>query len=232
MASILRSITDRIEEAAVNAVDTLQELEKLMTAQAEKSGTDEDYYDNYVDDEDAQNSSPNDDFEMFEDQYNPLDGMAENLRQELFSQGIGPETFKEHLEAFASAITWKEPFILMLMSFHISVLVLAVFFSKRGHFNARVALFCFIALVVYSAERLNSYGSAHWQEWGITQNYFDNGGWFMATMVCGPLLTVFVGMLLGIIWEAKLLMTEVQIQKRRRLAHRAERQRTTKAKKE
>lgn len=215
--SILKSVTDRIEDVVENAMDTLQELEKLLVASVDTVGKDDD---NYLY-ENVQEASPqgnvfdDDEIEMREDQYNPLDSMAENIQQEIFSQSVGPETFKEHIEAFASAIAWKEPFILILLSFHLSVLILSVAIYRRESFNARVAMFCFIALVIGSAEWLNAYGAAHWQEWGITQDYFDGGGWFMAVMVCGPLLTVFVGMLLSMIWEAKLLITEVQMQKYR-----------------
>ena len=66
-----------------------------------------------------------------------------------------------------------------------------------------------IGLIVRLAEYLNTTGSARWQEFGITQNYFDRGGIFMGIMVCAPLLMVCLCMLIHMIREASNLLKDV-----------------------
>ena len=66
-----------------------------------------------------------------------------------------------------------------------------------------------IGLIVRLAEYLNTTGNARWQEFGITQNYFDRGGIFMGIMVCAPLLMVCLCMLIHMIREASTLLKDV-----------------------
>ena len=70
--------------------------------------------------------------------------------------------------------------------------------------------------VVYSlvrlAERLNQYASQHWQDWAITQNYFDEKGIFVSILLCAPLLVDSFIMLVLFLREASQLLVQVKRQ--------------------
>lgn len=123
---------------------------------------------------------------------------------------IGPQTPREHFDAFRSAITWSENFILGLIAFQVLMFVLSLAVSRRdGPLTPRVCVLLFIGIVVRSAERLNSLGSQHWKSFA-TQDYFDSRGVFVGIMLCGPLLLDCLMMLFMFLREASTLVVQVK----------------------
>ena len=152
-----------------------------------------------------------------EDQQNyegsPLDGITEEVLGGIFASQSGPQTFREHVDAFSSAITWNEPFIYSLVIFHlimIALMFIAVTTKHSRSLEFRVALFVFLAVLVRCSEAANTYLRENFEEYGITQNYFDAKGVFMMVMVCLPLLSVCFILLISFLIEAKNLMITVK----------------------
>lgn len=139
----------------------------------------------------------------------PLMGMADSVMSDIMSNQVGPQTSKEHIQAFAAAIRWTEPFIQSVIAFHVLVIVLAVAVSRKGSLYGRMGLMLVVGIIVRLAERLNAMGASRWREFS-TQNYFDKNGIFMGIMVCAPLLLVCLLMLVSIIWEAQQMLLDVK----------------------
>eukprot|EP00571_Detonula_confervacea_P016788 CAMPEP_0172298674 /NCGR_PEP_ID=MMETSP1058-20130122/1219_1 /TAXON_ID=83371 /ORGANISM="Detonula confervacea, Strain CCMP 353" /LENGTH=241 /DNA_ID=CAMNT_0013007959 /DNA_START=105 /DNA_END=830 /DNA_ORIENTATION=+ len=151
-----------------------------------------------------------DDLENIEDAYeSPLMGMADSVMSDIMSSQVGPQTSREHIEAFTAAITWNESFIKFLLAFNVLVVIAAVTLSRKGGIYTRMCFMIFVAIIVRLAERLNAIGASRWREFA-TQNYFDKNGIFMGIMVCAPLLMVCLFMLISMVMEASTLLVDVQ----------------------
>jgi hypothetical protein len=75
----------------------------------------------------------------------------------------------------------------------------------------RFSMFGIISVVIYFAKEFNGYAAEHYDSWGITQDYFDTNGVFMACMVCSPLMVIFMGMMLHLFFEIKDLMVQLKV---------------------
>ena len=116
----------------------------------------------------------------------------------------------EHFDAFRSAITWSEPFVLGLLAFQMVVFFLCLYVSRRNAPLApRVCMLVFIGVVVRSAEYLNRWGGKHWESFA-TQDYFDHRGVFVGIMLSGPLLLDSLMMLFKFVAEAGSLLIAVK----------------------
>jgi len=141
----------------------------------------------------------------------PLQGMAEDVLSDIMSKQNGPESFWEHLQAFHAAINWSEPFILCLIAFHVLVFSMTIYMLRRQPTTTNLQLL-FLAIITITcrmAGRLNTYGQQHWEEWGITQNYFDSQGFFIATCLCLPLIFICLIVLINMLREAGSLLIQV-----------------------
>lgn len=116
----------------------------------------------------------------------------------------------EHFDAFRSAITWSEAFILGLIAFQIAVFFLCHYVSRReGALTPRVCMLVFIGVIVRSAEYLNIWGANNWERFA-TQDYFDKRGVFVGIMLSGPLLLDSLMMLFMFVAEAGSLLVKVK----------------------
>eukprot|EP00591_Stephanopyxis_turris_P012046 CAMPEP_0195518666 /NCGR_PEP_ID=MMETSP0794_2-20130614/13455_1 /TAXON_ID=515487 /ORGANISM="Stephanopyxis turris, Strain CCMP 815" /LENGTH=253 /DNA_ID=CAMNT_0040647683 /DNA_START=151 /DNA_END=912 /DNA_ORIENTATION=+ len=159
----------------------------------------------------AQKEDPSGEYDDLDDEsFNPLNGIADGVIGDIMSAQSGPQTFRENVDAFKSAITWKEPFIIALVAFQVFMMLLAAFAIRRKSFELRVAIFLVIFLLVRGSEYANDYLRVHYEEYGITQNYFDTGGVFTSIMLCGPLLIICICLLFSFLWEAKTLLVQVK----------------------
>ena len=122
----------------------------------------------------------------------------------------------DQFHAFRHAITWSEPFILCLVVFHVFMFGVSIWvtFPNRGMVPRLAVMLC-IAGVVRGSEWINRYGDEHWSSFA-TQNYFDRQGFFMLTMVCGPLLLDSIIMLVLLLREAGQLLVAVKKEEFRR----------------
>ena len=135
---------------------------------------------------------------------------------------MGPQTAKEHIQAFTAAITWNEPFIQCIVAFHVLVITAAIILTRKGGVYSRTGLMVFVGILIRLAEWLNDIGARRWREFA-TQNYFDKSGIFMGIMLCAPLLLVCLALLLSMTWEAKNLLVDVQAMKGKAQAHQKQR---------
>ena len=129
----------------------------------------------------------------------------------LFLEQVSPQSFSDSVNAFRSAITWNEPFIIGLVSFHILALFTTLYVTKRGGVSSGMVLLVFLAGIVRSAEYLNKYGANNWEQFA-TQNYFDENGVFISIMLCAPLLLTALIMLISYLREAARLLVQVKRQ--------------------
>jgi hypothetical protein len=143
----------------------------------------------------------------------------------IYNSQVGPQTPREHFDAFRQAIAWSEPFILALAAFQLVMFVLCLWASRRdAGLTYRVVLMLLIAVLVKSAEYLNQTAGEHWESFA-TQNYFDDRGIFVAIMFCAPLLLDSFIMLAMFLREAGQLLVQVkraEIKKKRQPAKEGE----------
>jgi len=141
----------------------------------------------------------------------PLEGMADSVLKDILKgQSIGPQTPMEHINAFRSAITWNEPFIIGLIAFQVIMFTAALYVSKRDRGIApRLTVMVMIGSLVKLSQHINSYAAEHWASFA-TQNYFDKRGVFIGIMFCGPLLLNCFMMLFLFLREASQLLIEVK----------------------
>mmetsp|Transcript_8114 Transcript_8114/g.9803 ORF Transcript_8114/g.9803 Transcript_8114/m.9803 type:complete len:266 (+) Transcript_8114:88-885(+) len=231
-AGLFERIANEVIETAERAAQVLDEgLSIVMSGGADDAGSS-----STTDAKVPSGTPPPQDFHMGEDimdgmdmdemaqmmgESSPLQGIAEGVIGDIMANSASqPETAWEHVQAFTSAITWKEPFVLSLLIFQIVIFGLSIWASnpQRG-LVPRFTMMLLIGALVRSAEYINTYASQHWEEWGITQNYFDRHGIFVGIMFCGPLLLNCFIMLLRFLREASQLLIEVkkvEIQKQRK----------------
>eukprot|EP00039_Didymoeca_costata_P005724 m.83948 g.83948 ORF g.83948 m.83948 type:complete len:163 (-) comp12946_c0_seq5:1073-1561(-) len=96
---------------------------------------------------------------------------------------------------FVESVNWKEPWILALVTFHITCTFLIC--VSRSRPNLQMVLFFTMAGLGFAAEYINEIAALNWQKFS-EQQYFDHGGFFVAVMLCFPILINLV--ILTIIW--------------------------------
>lgn len=205
MTSALQELQSYIGEVLSTTASKLADAEDLIfgvssSAESSAETTTDDHEDYY-------NSNGDESFE--DDFFNPLDGIKESIKQDVFSQHVGPKNFFEHIAAFTSAINWTEPFILAILMFHVIIIASTIWARYNKNMVGQMTIIGLITILVYFSETLNFWGSSNWEEFA-TQNYFDPHGFFMVTMVGTPLLLVFIGIMFSFTREARSLLTELQ----------------------
>lgn len=118
---------------------------------------------------------------------------------------------RESFDAFRSAITWSEPFIIGIITFQIVMLFSTLFVTKRCRMGSGLVFLTILAVIVRSAEWLNQYGAKNWESFA-TQNYFDERGIFISIMMSAPLLFMAFFMLISYLREASSLLVKVKKQ--------------------
>ncbi|CAB9526906.1 Transmembrane protein 18 [Seminavis robusta] len=140
----------------------------------------------------------------------PLEGIAESVISDLMANQAKPEGFLDHVNAFRSAITWSEPFIIGIVSFQIIMFIACILVSRPSvGLGPRLSVMVFIGALVRSVEYLNQIAGQHWKEFA-TQNYFDHRGVFVSFMVSGPLLFYCLIMLIMFVRESSQLLVQVK----------------------
>jgi len=153
--------------------------------------------------------------DMPEDFEHPLKGIADSVMDDILAGQKRPEGILENITAFRHAVRWTEPFVMSIVAFQIIMFVLCLLVTQK---NVRLAprLVYMIAVFAFvrSAEYLNDYGRANWEQIA-TQNYFDQQGIFVSVMISAPLLLDSLIMLFIYLREASQLLVVV---KRRQIA--------------
>ena len=148
--------------------------------------------------------------DVLDDETSPLEGIASGVIKDILSKQAqnGPQTFTEQIQAFKSAVTWSEPFVLSLVVFNVIITLLCFLASRKKY--GRVFLMCIITAIIVSAQYINSYAAIHWESFA-TQNYFDQNGIFLSIMLCAPLLINSLGLLISLVLEAASLLVKVKV---------------------
>lgn len=138
--------------------------------------------------------------------------LLEKLSGELRS-GFGPAV--DSFIGFFHAIDWKEPWLICLILFHVTLLLVVIVSRRNVNFQLCLSLLSFSG--VYLAERINTFLAKNWKSFA-GQNYFDPHGLFISVLWSGPLL------LLSMLIMVNTLITLCQLiikWKRAELRHRA-----------
>ncbi|XP_008783402.1 transmembrane protein 18 [Phoenix dactylifera] len=112
--------------------------------------------------------------------------LFEKLSGELRS-GFRPAV--DNFVGFFHAIDWKEPWLICLLLFHLSLLLTTIISRKNVNFQLCLSILAFTG--VYLAERINNFMGKHWKSFA-SQNYFDPHGLFISVLWSGPLLFVTI----------------------------------------
>jgi hypothetical protein len=119
-------------------------------------------------------------------------------------------TLREDFLAFYHAITWSDKGFILLLSFHLLVLFLAI--SLRRNTDASIALFVLICGSVLAASYINTFFAAErWKSTGLfSQNYFDERGNFVSLFFSAPLLLIVFGQMVYSLIVASNLLIKVK----------------------
>ncbi|CAA6660601.1 unnamed protein product [Spirodela intermedia] len=139
-------------------------------------------------------------------------GLVEKLSAELRS-GFRPAY--DNFIGFFHAIDWKEPWLIGLLCFHATLLLITIISRKHVNFQLGLSIMAFSGVLL--AERINGVLAGKWKSFA-SQNYFDPHGVFIAVLWSGPLL------LISMLIVVNTLLTLVKLiirWKRAELRHRA-----------
>uniref|UniRef100_A0ACD5ZWE8 Uncharacterized protein n=2 Tax=Avena sativa TaxID=4498 RepID=A0ACD5ZWE8_AVESA len=103
------------------------------------------------------------------------------------SAGVHPR--RRLLHRFFHAVDWKEPWVIVMISFQV-ILLLVTIISRRN-INFQLILSALTFSGVFLAEKLNTFLGKNWKSFS-SQNYFDPQGLFISVMWSGPLLLITI----------------------------------------
>ncbi|KAF9620269.1 hypothetical protein IFM89_011004 [Coptis chinensis] len=142
-----------------------------------------------------------------------MSDLVEKFTAELRS-GFQPAV--DNFLGFFHAIDWKvEPWLIGLISFHVSLLLLI--FISRKNVNFQMLLFLMSLTGVYFAEKINTALRNNWKSFA-GQNYFDPHGVFVSVLWSGPLLCISILILMNTLFSLCQLIVKW---KKAELRHRA-----------
>lgn len=121
--------------------------------------------------------------------------LVEKISAELRS-GLQPAV--DNFIGFFHAIDWKEPLLLSIVAFHVSLLLIVIF--SRKNINFQMCLFLIALAGVYLAERMNDVLHSNWESFA-SQDYFDKHGIFVSVLWSGPLLCISILILMNTLFS-------------------------------
>ncbi|XKL68221.1 hypothetical protein PGB90_003712 [Kerria lacca] len=113
-----------------------------------------------------------------------------------------------NISALLQTIDWYDPWIIILILFHLSITVTT--FMTRYHNNFQVILFLFLLLLVYCSENINKVASENWKLFS-KQQYFDTNGLFISLTFCIPILLNCMLMVANWLYMSRELMMQLKI---------------------
>ncbi|KAF2895558.1 hypothetical protein ILUMI_10622 [Ignelater luminosus] len=129
---------------------------------------------------------------------------------------------------FLWSIDWRDPWLIGLCIFHISVTLMAL--STRNYGNFQAVLFFILLLLVYFSESINRLASTNWKIFS-RQQYFDSRGLFISVVFSVPILLNCMLMVGSWLWQSRQLMVTLrtaQLKEKLRLEKQKRRQESLK----
>ncbi|XP_012270140.1 transmembrane protein 18 isoform X2 [Orussus abietinus] len=104
-------------------------------------------------------------------------------------------------------IEWRDPWLAILLTFHIAVTMTAV--MTRNHANFQIILFLALLLLVYFSETINEVAATNWMVFS-RQQYFDSKGLFISVVFSVPILINCMIMVASWLYQSSQLMTSLK----------------------
>ncbi|XP_022914255.1 transmembrane protein 18 [Onthophagus taurus] len=112
------------------------------------------------------------------------------------------------IASFILSIDWRDPWLIGLIAFHLTVTLMALL--TRNYGNLQALLFFFLILLVYFSESINEIASANWKMFS-RQQYFDSNGLFISIVFSIPILLNCMLMVGSWLWQSTQLMRNIKI---------------------
>lgn len=110
--------------------------------------------------------------------------------------------------SFLYHIDWKDPWIIALFTFHISVTLTALL--TRNYGNLQAVLFFFLLILVYFSESINEIAANNWNIFS-RQQYFDSNGLFISIVFSIPILLNCMLMVGNWLYQSTMLMKNLKV---------------------
>lgn len=108
---------------------------------------------------------------------------------------------------FLQSIEWRDPWLAILLTFHIAVTTTAL--MTRNHANFQILLFLILLLLVYFSESINEAAATNWMVFS-RQQYFDSKGLFISVVFSVPILMNCMIMVASWLYQSSQLMTSLK----------------------
>ncbi|KAL7295976.1 hypothetical protein TKK_0010534 [Trichogramma kaykai] len=108
---------------------------------------------------------------------------------------------------FLQSIEWRDPWLMLLVVFHIGITMTALL--TRNYANFQILLFLVLLLLVYFSESLNEIAASNWMVFS-RQQYFDSKGLFISIVFSVPLLMICMIMVASWLYQSGQLMTSLK----------------------
>lgn len=112
-----------------------------------------------------------------------------------------------NIVALLRTIDWCDPWIVLLILFHLMVTVTV--FVTRSRNNFQLVLFLFLLALVYCSENINKIASDNWKLFS-KQQYFDANGLFLSFVFCIPVLLNCMLMVANWLYMSRELMVQLK----------------------
>ncbi|XP_060518177.1 transmembrane protein 18 [Cylas formicarius] len=114
----------------------------------------------------------------------------------------------EDFFSFLANIDWRDPWLIGLFAFHVSIFMMAVLTRNYGNFQA--LLFFVLLLMVYFSEYINQLASSNWHIFS-RQQYFDDSGHFISIVFSMPILLNCILMVGSWLYQSTQLMKNLKM---------------------
>ncbi|KZC14225.1 Transmembrane protein 18, partial [Dufourea novaeangliae] len=104
-------------------------------------------------------------------------------------------------------IEWRDPWLALLLTFHVAVTMTAL--MTRNHANFQIMLFLALLLLVYFSESINEMAASNWMLFS-RQQYFDSNGLFISVVFSVPILMNCMIMIASWLYQSSQLMTSLK----------------------
>ncbi|XP_017792883.1 PREDICTED: transmembrane protein 18 [Habropoda laboriosa] len=108
---------------------------------------------------------------------------------------------------FLQSIEWRDPWLALLLTFHIAVTMTAL--MTRNHANFQIMLFLALLLLVYFSESINEVAASNWMLFS-RQQYFDSNGFFISVVFSVPILMNCMIMIASWLYQSGQIMISLK----------------------